>query len=142
MGAQESTLTGSGASLPHLRNPPLLESADDLATLSHLNEPSGLFFVAFTSSWFSPPYIVLYAVQTRYAQRKIYMYSGIVLLAVNPFEPVAMYTPEIVKSYIGRNKGELEPHLFAITEDARTAMLLDGTGQTIIVSGERYEVRS
>lgn len=28
-------------SLPPLRNPPLLETADDLATLSHLNEPSG-----------------------------------------------------------------------------------------------------
>jgi myosin-5 len=27
--------------LPPLRNPPLLETADDLATLSHLNEPSG-----------------------------------------------------------------------------------------------------
>ncbi|KAF7375200.1 Myosin motor domain-containing protein [Mycena sanguinolenta] len=96
---QETTLTGT---LPPLRNPPLLESADDLATLSHLNEPS-----------------VLYAVQSRYAQRKIYTYSGIVLLAVNPFEPVPLYTPEIVKSYIGRNKGELEPHLFAIAEDAR-----------------------
>lgn len=82
--------------------------------------------------------VVLYAVQTRYAQRKIYSYAGIVLLAVNPFEPVPMYTPEIVKAYVGRNKGELEPHLFAIAEDAYTAMLLDGTGQTIIVSGERY----
>jgi hypothetical protein len=28
--------------LPPLRNPPLLETADDLATLSHLNEPSGV----------------------------------------------------------------------------------------------------
>lgn len=28
--------------LPPLRNPPLLETADDLATLSHLNEPSGI----------------------------------------------------------------------------------------------------
>jgi myosin heavy subunit len=27
--------------LPPLRNPPLLETCDDLATLSHLNEPSG-----------------------------------------------------------------------------------------------------
>lgn len=34
--------TGSdSAELPPLRNPPLLETADDLATLSHLNEPSG-----------------------------------------------------------------------------------------------------
>jgi myosin heavy subunit len=30
--------------LPPLRNPPLLETADDLATLSHLNEPSGTRF--------------------------------------------------------------------------------------------------
>lgn len=31
----------SADTLPPLRNPPLLETADDLATLSHLNEPSG-----------------------------------------------------------------------------------------------------
>ncbi|KAJ7454697.1 P-loop containing nucleoside triphosphate hydrolase protein [Mycena latifolia] len=116
---KESTLTGTVSSLPYLRNPPLLESADDLATLSHLNEPS-----------------ILHAVQTRYAQRKIYTYSGIVLLAVNPFEPVPMYTPEIVQQYIGHTKGELEPHLFAIAEDAYAAMAFDGKGQTIIVSGE------
>ncbi|KAJ7510423.1 P-loop containing nucleoside triphosphate hydrolase protein [Mycena galericulata] len=117
---KETTHTGAaGTSLPHLRNPELLESADDLATLSHLNEPS-----------------ILHAVQTRYAQRKIYTYSGIVLLAVNPFEAVPMYTPDIVQQYIGRTKGDLEPHLFAIAEDAYEAMALDGKGQTIIVSGE------
>ncbi|KAJ7220098.1 P-loop containing nucleoside triphosphate hydrolase protein [Mycena pura] len=116
---KETTLTGSGSSLPHLRNPQLLEGVDDLATLSILNEPS-----------------ILHAVETRYAQRKIYTYSGIVLLAVNPFEPVSLYTPEIVKHYVGRNKGELDPHLFAIAEDAFAAMSLDGSGQTIIVSGE------
>lgn len=77
--------------------------------------------------------------ETRYAQRKIYTYSGIVLLAVNPFEPVPLYTPEIVKHYVGRNKGELDPHLFAIAEDAFATMSLDGSGQTIIVSGERYD---
>ncbi|KAJ7678476.1 P-loop containing nucleoside triphosphate hydrolase protein [Mycena rosella] len=118
---KETTLTGAGSSLPHLRNPPLLESADDLATLSHLNEPS-----------------ILHAVQTRYAQRKIYTYSGIVLLAVNPFEPVPMYTPEIVQQYSRSEvvKGELEPHIFAIAQDAFAAMVFDGKGQTIIVSGE------
>ncbi|KAJ7056630.1 P-loop containing nucleoside triphosphate hydrolase protein [Mycena amicta] len=115
---QQTTITGN-ALLPLLRNPPLLEGADDLATLSILNEPS-----------------ILHAVESRYAQRKIYTYSGIVLLAVNPFQTVPLYTPEIVKNYIGRRRGELEPHLFAIAEDAFTAMSLDGKGQTIIVSGE------
>ncbi|KAL4064302.1 myosin 5 [Scleroderma citrinum] len=105
--------------LPPLRNPPLLETADDLATLSHLNEPS-----------------VLHTIRNRYAQHSIYTYSGIVLIAVNPFQRVTLYGPEIIQAYSGRKRGELEPHLFAIAEDAYTAMAKEGMGQTIIVSGE------
>ncbi|KAF8163022.1 P-loop containing nucleoside triphosphate hydrolase protein [Crassisporium funariophilum] len=105
--------------LPPLRNPPLLETADDLATLSHLNEPS-----------------VLHTIRNRYAQHSIYTYSGIVLIAVNPFQRVTLYGPEIIQAYSGRKRGELEPHLFAIAEDAYTAMQKEGMGQTIIVSGE------
>ncbi|TFY67201.1 hypothetical protein EVJ58_g1777 [Rhodofomes roseus] len=105
--------------LPPLRNPPLLETADDLATLSHLNEPS-----------------VLHTIRMRYAQHSIYTYSGIVLIAMNPFQRVTLYGPEIIQAYNGRRRGELEPHLFAIAEDAYTAMSKDSMGQTIIVSGE------
>ncbi|KAF7359510.1 Myosin 5 [Mycena sanguinolenta] len=105
--------------LPPLRNPPLLETADDLATLSHLNEPS-----------------VLHTIRNRYAQHSIYTYSGIVLIAVNPFQRVTLYGPDIIQAYAGRKRGELEPHLFAIAEDAYTDMRKDGEGQTIIVSGE------
>jgi len=112
-------------SLPPLRNPPLLETADDLATLSHLNEPS-----------------VLHTIRNRYAQHSIYTYSGIVLIAVNPFQRVTLYGPEIIQAYSGRRKGELEPHLFAIAEDAYTRMQKDAEGQTIIVSGERCGLRS
>ncbi|KAH7921496.1 hypothetical protein BV22DRAFT_1019276 [Leucogyrophana mollusca] len=101
--------------LPPLRNPPLLETADDLATLSHLNEPS-----------------VLHTIRNRYAQHSIYTYSGIVLIAVNPFQRVTLYGPEIIQAYSGRKRGELEPHLFAIAEDAYTAMGKEGMGQTII----------
>lgn len=61
------------------------------------------------------------------------------LIAVNPFQRVTLYGPEVIQAYSGRRHGELEPHLFAIAEDAYTAMSRDGKGQTIIVSGERYE---
>ncbi|KAF9002046.1 myosin 5 [Cyathus striatus] len=123
---KEITITTTGKEikdgkegLPPLRNPPLLETADDLATLSHLNEPS-----------------VLHTIRNRYAQHSIYTYSGIVLIAVNPFQRVTLYGPEIIQAYSGRRRGELEPHLFAIAEDAYTAMRKEGMGQTIIVSGE------
>ena len=82
--------------------------------------------------------IVLHTIQNRYAQHSIYTYSGIVLIAVNPFQRVTLYGPEIIQAYSGRRRGELEPHLFAIAEDAYTAMQKEGMGQTIIVSGERY----
>ena len=82
--------------------------------------------------------IVLQAIRLRYAQKEIYTYSGIVLIAVNPFQRVTLYGPEIIQAYSGRRKGELEPHLFAIAEDAYTRMSKEGQGQTIIVSGERF----
>jgi myosin-5 len=125
--------------LPPLRNPPLLETADDLATLSHLNEPSGE--CSLTSHidlhLFSCLGSVLHTIRNRYAQHSIYTYSGIVLIAVNPFQRVTLYGPEIIQAYSGRRRGDLEPHLFAIAEDAYTAMSKEGMGQTIIVSGER-----
>ena len=79
---------------------------------------------------------MLHTIKTRYAQHNIYTYSGIVLIAVNPFQRVSLYGPEIIQAYMGRRKGELEPHLFAIAEDAYTNMQKEGIGQTIIVSGE------
>ncbi|KAF8876514.1 P-loop containing nucleoside triphosphate hydrolase protein [Gymnopilus junonius] len=79
---------------------------------------------------------VLHTIRNRYAQQQHLHYSGIVLIAVNPFQRVTLYGPEIIQAYSGRKRGELEPHLFAIAEDAYTAMRKDGMGQTIIVSGE------
>ncbi|KAI9358524.1 P-loop containing nucleoside triphosphate hydrolase protein [Pilaira anomala] len=105
--------------LPPLRNPPRMENTDDLTNLSYLNEPS-----------------VLNTIKTRYEEKNIYTYSGIVLIATNPFARVPLYEPEIIQKYSGSRRGELEPHLFAISEDAYRCMIRDNKNQTIIVSGE------
>ncbi|KAI8142414.1 P-loop containing nucleoside triphosphate hydrolase protein [Fennellomyces sp. T-0311] len=119
----ESTIAditkNSGGNLPPLRNPPKMEYTDDLTNLSHLNEPS-----------------VLNTIRTRYMQHLIYTYSGIVLIAVNPFDRVALYDPDVVQQYSGKRRGELEPHLFAIAEDAYRCMIREQMNQTIVVSGE------
>ncbi|KAG0149478.1 hypothetical protein CROQUDRAFT_653551 [Cronartium quercuum f. sp. fusiforme G11] len=112
--------TTRGSELPPLRNPPLLEATEDLTNLSYLNEPA-----------------VLHTIRTRYTTaRQIYTYSGIVLVAMNPFVGVPLYSSDIVQAYAGRKKGELEPHLFAIAEDAYRCMIRDRRDQTVIVSGE------
>ncbi|CAG8571930.1 12_t:CDS:10 [Funneliformis caledonium] len=109
----------NNAELPPLRNPPMLESSDDLTNLSYLNEPA-----------------VLHTIRTRYLQRNIYTYSGIVLIATNPFSSVSLYSQDIIQAYSGKRRGELEPHVFAIAEDAYRAMLRENKNQTIVVSGE------
>ncbi|KAF9355844.1 Myosin type-2 heavy chain 1 [Mortierella sp. NVP85] len=119
-----STLTkieesGVDSILPPLRNPPLLEATEDLTNLSYLNEPA-----------------VLSNIRIRYSLCNIYTYSGIVLIAANPFARVNLYSPDIVQAYSGRRRGELEPHLFAIAEDAYRCMIRDEKNQTIVVSGE------
>jgi len=105
--------------LPPLRNPPVLEGIDDLTLLSHLHEPA-----------------VLNNVKIRYNQQQIYTYSGIVLIALNPFQNLPIYTPDIMRAYSGKRRGELEPHLFAIAEEAYRNMLRESRNQSIIVSGE------
>ncbi|KAI7905951.1 P-loop containing nucleoside triphosphate hydrolase protein [Cokeromyces recurvatus] len=109
----------NGSTLPPLRNPPKIEYTDDLTNLSYLNEPS-----------------VLNSIRTRYMQHLIYTYSGIVLIAVNPFDRVSLYEPDIIQQYSGKKRGELEPHLFAIAEDAYRCMIREKRNQTIVVSGE------
>ncbi|KAK3325629.1 P-loop containing nucleoside triphosphate hydrolase protein [Apodospora peruviana] len=116
----EALQSGNDPSLPPLMNPTMLEASDDLTNLSHLNEPA-----------------VLQAIRLRYAQKEIYTYSGIVLIATNPFARVdSLYVPGMVQVYAGRQRATQAPHLFAIAEEAFMDMLRDGKNQTIVVSGE------
>jgi myosin-5 len=82
-------------------------------------------------------FLVLNTIKTRYFQRNIYTYSGIVLIAVNPFASVPLYDPDVIQQYSGRKREDLEPHLFAIAEDAYRCMIRRKANQTVVVSGER-----
>ncbi|KAF2715292.1 myosin-2 [Pleomassaria siparia CBS 279.74] len=111
---------GKDPNLPPLMNPAMLEASDDLTNLSHLNEPA-----------------VLQAIKLRYLQKEIYTYSGIVLIATNPFARVdSLYVPGMVQVYAGKQRSYGAPHLFAIAEEAFADMLRDQKNQTIVVSGE------
>ncbi|KAJ3025654.1 UNVERIFIED_CONTAM: Myosin type-2 heavy chain 1, partial [Siphonaria sp. JEL0065] len=111
--------TAKFATLPPLKNPPMLEGIDDLSNLSYLHEPA-----------------VLHNIRLRYLQEQIYTYSGIVLIAMNPFQRLALYSSDIMREYSGKRRGELEPHLFAVAEEAYRTMIRDKRNQSIIVSGE------
>ncbi|KAJ8311363.1 hypothetical protein KUTeg_010718 [Tegillarca granosa] len=107
-------------SLPHLRNPEILIGENDLTSLSYLNEPE-----------------VLYNLRVRFEERNIiYTYCGIVLVAVNPYDELPIYGNDIIQAYSGQDMGAMDPHIFAVAEEAFKKMSRFEENQSIIVSGE------
>ncbi|XP_062402519.1 unconventional myosin-Va [Sardina pilchardus] len=106
--------------LPPLRNPDILVGENDLTALSYLHEPA-----------------VLHNLRVRFSDsRLIYTYCGIVLVAINPYESLPIYGCDIINAYSGQNMGDMDPHIFAVAEEAFKQMARDEKNQSIIVSGE------
>uniref|UniRef100_A0A673WJB8 Unconventional myosin-Va-like n=1 Tax=Salmo trutta TaxID=8032 RepID=A0A673WJB8_SALTR len=107
-------------SLLPLRNPDILVGENDLTALSYLHEPA-----------------VLHNLKVRFVESKIiYTYCGIVLVAINPYESIPIYDHDIIHAYSGQNMGDMDPHIFAVAEEAYKQMARDQRNQSIIVSGE------
>ncbi|XP_024911232.1 unconventional myosin-Va isoform X2 [Cynoglossus semilaevis] len=116
----EHKLDPKKKNLPYLRNPDILVGENDLTALSYLHEPA-----------------VLHNLKVRFIDSKlIYTYCGIVLVAINPYEPLPIYGTDIINAYSGQNMGDMDPHIFAVAEEAYKQMARDERNQSIIVSGE------
>lgn len=63
-------------------------------------------------------------------------YIGHVLISVNPFRLLPIYTDEVLYSYRGKNRLEMPPHVYAIAEGAYKKMTGYGENQCVIISGE------
>ncbi|CAD6187198.1 unnamed protein product [Caenorhabditis auriculariae] len=72
----------------------------------------------------------------RYREKLIYAYTGSILIAVNPYMDIAIYTAEEIRMYKKKRIGELPPHIFAIADNAYWNMRRARRNQSIIISGE------
>eukprot|EP01135_Chromosphaera_perkinsii_P001412 Nk52_evm13s167 gene=Nk52_evmTU13s167 len=72
----------------------------------------------------------------RFENRLIYTYIGHVLISVNPYRDLGIYTNDILFSYQGKNRIEAPPHVFSIAEEAYRNMTAYGQNQCVIISGE------
>eukprot|EP00903_Cladosiphon_okamuranus_P020316 g18640.t1 len=108
-------------------------NVSDLTSLTYLHEPA-----------------ILFSLRERYGKNTIYTYTGPILLAVNPFKAVDLYTDKLLKAY--KVDGERRsydpsfvetkpPHVYAIADKAYRNMTAPATAysqrsQSIMVSGE------
>ncbi|KAM9296215.1 myosin-13-like, partial [Gastrophryne carolinensis] len=100
-------------------NPPKYDKIEDMAMMTHLNEPS-----------------VLYNLKERYAAWMIYTYSGLFCATVNPYKWLPVYNPEVVAGYRGKKRVEAPPHIFSISDNAYQSMLTDRENQSVLITGE------
>lgn len=52
----------------------------------------------------------------------VLLHAGIVLVAINPYEQLQIYGEEVINAYSGQNMGDMDPHIFAVAEEAYKQM--------------------
>ncbi|KAK2585257.1 hypothetical protein KPH14_009957 [Odynerus spinipes] len=92
---------------------------DDLAALDMLSEDA-----------------IVDQLEHRYEQGQIYTYIGDILVAVNPFTNLGLYTGIEQRRYKGQARSDNPPHIFAVADAAYQALLHQRQNQAIVISGE------
>ncbi|KAL0851257.1 hypothetical protein ABMA28_007093 [Loxostege sticticalis] len=121
--APEAT-TKRGKLKSHRKARPEKMYTDDLATLEVLTEDA-----------------IVEQLQKRYNDNQIYTYIGDILVAVNPFTDIGIYTTKVNQTssqqiYQGRCRSDNPPHIYAVADAAHQALMHQKQHQAIVISGE------
>lgn len=100
------------------RNSDKEDNCNNLIELIHLNEPS-----------------ILNNVNLRYDEDNIYTFNGDILIAINPFKNLNIYSNDIINQYNNYSYDRLLPHPFYIGKKT-LENIKNNENQTILVSGE------
>ncbi|ELU11296.1 hypothetical protein CAPTEDRAFT_226099 [Capitella teleta] len=96
-----------------------ISAVDDLATLENLEED-----------------VIVDQLAERYERSEVYTFMGDILLAVNPFTPLKIYTNQHSKLYRNCCKADNPPHIFAIADQCYQSLVHNRHNQCIVISGE------
>ncbi|XP_053502449.1 myosin Ic, paralog b isoform X1 [Ictalurus furcatus] len=72
----------------------------------------------------------------RLKENLIYTYIGSVLVSVNPYKELEIYTKQHMERYRGVNFYEVSPHIYAVSDNAYRSMRTERRDQCILISGE------
>lgn len=111
-----------------------MDLVEDLIQLPHLHEPG-----------------ICHTLNERFKINEIYTLTGEILLAINPFKNIGIYTDKIMRKYIrhgdrralGAELADMPPHVFSVADKAYRSLMnplatnaWGNANQSILVSGE------
>ncbi|XP_010601142.3 LOW QUALITY PROTEIN: myosin-IIIb [Loxodonta africana] len=79
---------------------------------------------------------IIHQLQKRYVDLLIYTYVGDILIALNPFQNLSIYSPQFSRLYHGVKRASNPPHIFASADAAYQCMVTFSKDQCVVISGE------
>ncbi|GAB5359419.1 hypothetical protein AAMO2058_000542400, partial [Amorphochlora amoebiformis] len=79
--------------------------------------------------------LICYNLMERYKSNQIYTSIGSILISLNPYKWLPLYTPEVISRY-QKKRDSQPPHVFGIASDAFLNLWENVEGQSIVISGE------
>uniref|UniRef100_A0A8C3I3A1 Myosin VIIB n=1 Tax=Chrysemys picta bellii TaxID=8478 RepID=A0A8C3I3A1_CHRPI len=116
---KEHWITARNISAVRPMHPTSAQGVEDMIRLGDLNEAG-----------------IVHNLLIRHQEHKIYTYTGSILVAVNPYQVLPLYTVEQIQLYSNKRIGELPPHVFAIADNCYFNMKRNKRDQCCVISGE------
>uniref|UniRef100_A0A096M078 Myosin IH n=1 Tax=Poecilia formosa TaxID=48698 RepID=A0A096M078_POEFO len=79
---------------------------------------------------------VISNLKKRFSKDLIYTYIGTLIVSVNPYKDLDIYSKKQMDVYMGVNFFELPPHIYALADNAYHTMLTEFNNHFILISGE------
>ncbi|NWS02845.1 MYO7A protein, partial [Motacilla alba] len=116
---KEHWITARNMHMVHLMHPSSVQGVEDMIRLGDLHEAG-----------------MVHNLLIRHQEHKIYTYTGSILVAVNPYQLLPLYTVDQIRLYCNKRIGELPPHVFAIADNCYFNMKRNKRDQCCVISGE------
>lgn len=101
-----------------------VDSLTPVSNLVHMNELSEA--------------AILHNLRLRYEVNLIYTSIAAILVSINPFKMLPIYSPAIMREYRDKinKQEEVSPHVYALADQCYKALAADRSNQCVIISGE------
>lgn len=115
---QTKTVDKSATEVVEFKRDHIRHVVDDLVRLEDMNIPT-----------------IMFNLKERAKSDLIYTNVGSILVSVNPYQLLPIYTPAVMELY-RRGKSNLPPHPFNLADQCYKALFEENKNQSILVSGE------